>query len=83
MDNTLVYEAGDCGSIPYGGTNKEIMMQTKPATYKNYVSQEIWICDDPKKVKEIDGITYLTVHKPDNRRMVMMRKDSLQPVKSK
>ena len=20
MDNTLVYEAGDCGSIPYGGT---------------------------------------------------------------
>ena len=21
MDNTLVYEAGDCGSIPYAGTN--------------------------------------------------------------
>jgi hypothetical protein len=58
-------------------------MQAKPLTFKNYVSQELWICDDLKKLKIIDGITYLTVHKQDSRRMVLMRKDSLQPVKLK
>ena len=59
------------------------MMQTKPQTFKNYVNQEVWICDDPKKTKVIDNVTYVTVHKPDSRRMVMMRRDSLQPVKQK
>ncbi len=28
MDNTLVYEAGDCGSIPYGGAK---LMEGCPA----------------------------------------------------
>ena len=58
-------------------------MQTKPQTFKNYINQEVWICDDPKKTKVIDNVTYVTVHKPDSRRMVMMRRDSLQPVKQK
>ena len=58
-------------------------MQTKPQTLKNYINQEVWICDDPKKTKVIDNVTYVTVHKPDSRRMVMMRRDSLQPVKQK
>jgi hypothetical protein len=59
------------------------MQTNKPLTYKNYVSQEVWLCDDPKKTKEIDGVTYIMVHKPDSHRMVMMRRDSLQPIKSK
>jgi hypothetical protein len=25
MDNTLAYEAGDCGSIPYAGTNVRLI----------------------------------------------------------
>jgi hypothetical protein len=58
-------------------------MQTKSFTYKNNVNHEVWICDDPKKTKTIDGVIYLTVHKADSRRMVMMRKDSLQLVNSK
>ncbi len=58
-------------------------MQTKPMTYQNYLNREIWICDDPKKTKVIDGVTYLNVHKPGSYRMVLMRKDSLQPVKNK
>ena len=58
-------------------------MQTKPQTFKNFINQEVWICDDPKKTKVIDNVTYVTVHKPDSRRMVMMRRDSLQPVKQK
>ena len=58
-------------------------MQTKPITLRNYVNGEEWICDDPKKIKTIDGVSYLTVHKPNSYRMVMMRKDSLQPVKKR
>ena len=58
-------------------------MQAKPITYQNYLNREIWVCDDPKKTKIIDGVTYLTVHKPNSYRMVLMRKDSLQPVKNK
>ena len=58
-------------------------MQTKPQTFKNFINQEVWICDDPKKTKVIDNVTYVTVHKPNSHRMVMMRRDSLQPVKSK
>ena len=59
------------------------MMPTKPQAFRNYVNNELWICDDPKKTKVIDNVTYITVHKPDSHRMFMMRRDSLQPVKQK
>ena len=58
-------------------------MQTKSAIFKNSFNGEQWVCDDPKKIKTIDGTSYLTVHKPNSYRMVLMRKDSLVPVKSK
>jgi hypothetical protein len=32
MDNTLVYEAGDCGSIPYAGAKSSVVVAgSKPA----------------------------------------------------
>lgn len=58
-------------------------MQSKSVTMKNAVNGEQWICDDIKKVKVIEGVSYLTVHKPDNARTVLMRKDSLTPIKTK
>ncbi len=58
-------------------------MQTKPQTFQNHFNHEVWICDDPKKIKVIDNVTYVTVHKPNSHRMVMMRRDSLQPIKQK
>jgi hypothetical protein len=56
-------------------------MKTKPQTFKNSFNHEVWICDDPKKVKIIDNVTYITVRRPDSQRTVMMRRDSLQPYK--
>jgi hypothetical protein len=58
-------------------------MVTNSVTYKNHVNHEVWICDDPRQIKVIDGITYLHVHKPDSYRKVLMRKDSLQLIRSK
>lgn len=58
-------------------------MQPKSQTFKNNFNNEMWICDDPKKIKVIDNVTYVTVHKPNSHRMVMIRRDSLQPVKQK
>jgi hypothetical protein len=58
-------------------------MQAKPITFKNSFNNEQWICEDTKKIKLIDGVSYLTVHKPGSYRMVLMRKDSLVPLKTK
>lgn len=57
-------------------------MKTKSVTYKNSFNGDHWVCDDPRKTKIIDGVAYIIVRKPNNARTVMMRKDSLQPVKT-
>ena len=46
----------------------------------NPINKEQWICDDVGKLKTIDGVTYLTVHKENSYRKVLMRKDSLQKI---
>ncbi len=49
--------------------------------FVNPINKEQWVCDDIQKgSRQIDGITYLQVHKPDSFRKVLMRKDSLQKV---
>lgn len=49
--------------------------------FVNPINKEHWICEDVhKSTKQIDGVTYLQVHKPDSFRKVLMRKDSLQRV---
>ncbi len=58
-------------------------MQSKPITFKNTINGEQWVCEDARKVKVIDGVNYVTVHKPNNLRTVLMRKDTLVPVKIK
>lgn len=57
-------------------------MHSKPIFFKNSFNGEQWVCDDVKKVKSIDGVIYITVRKPDSMRTVLMRKDSLTPVKT-
>ena len=47
----------------------------------NPINKEYWVCEDVQKSsRQIDGVTYLQVHKPDSFRKVLMRKDSLQRV---
>ncbi len=54
----------------------------KPIKFKNTINGEQWICDDAKLTKVIDGVIYITVRKPDSARTVLMRRDSLQPVRA-
>lgn len=49
--------------------------------FKNKVSNEDWVCENPKKTKVIDNVEYLTVRRPDSSRSVLMRKDSLALIK--
>lgn len=49
--------------------------------FVNPINKEQWICEDVQKgSRQIDGVTYVQVHKPDSFRKVLMRKDSLQRV---
>ena len=57
---------------------KEIEM--KSMTFVNERNGEQVICDDVRAVQVIDGIDYLVVHKQDNPRPFMMRKDALKKV---
>jgi hypothetical protein len=52
----------------------------KTAYFVNPINKEQWICDDATRTKTIDGVTYLTVHRVDSYRKVLMRKDSLQKI---
>ncbi len=58
----------------------------RPATFKNRLNGELVVCEDAKKfIQVIDGIEYLAVHRQDNNRHFLMRKDilELQKVKKK
>ena len=52
----------------------------KSMTFVNERNGEQVVCDDVRAVQVIDGIDYLIVHKQDNPRPFMMRKDALKKV---
>ena len=52
----------------------------KSMTFINERNGEQVVCDDVRAVQVIDGIDYLIVHKQDNPRPFMMRKDALKKV---
>lgn len=49
--------------------------------FENPVNQEKWICENINDIKLIDGVEFLQVHKPENTRTVLMRKDALKKIK--
>ena len=52
----------------------------KSMTFVNERNGEQVVCDDVRAVQVIDGIDYLVVHKQDNPRPFMMRKDALKKI---
>ena len=52
----------------------------KPATFKNRLNSEIVICDNTKNVQIIDGVEYLLVHRANQTRVFLMRRDALELV---
>ena len=79
MDRVPVFETGSRGfESCRTGHNKEIVM--KAMTFINERNGEQVVCDDVRAVQVIDGVDYLIVHKQDNPRPFMMRKDALKKV---
>lgn len=55
----------------------------KLVTLTNPLNSEVWFCEDFNKVKNIDGVPYVTVFKLENsNRTFLMRKDALRLSKS-
>ena len=50
----------------------------KPITFIVERSKERVICENTRDVRVIDGVEYLTVHREDNPRPFLMRRDSLK-----
>jgi hypothetical protein len=55
----------------------------KPVTFIVERSKERVVCEDTRDVRVIDGIEYLTVHREDNSRPFLMRRDSLKKIERK
>lgn len=57
----------------------------KTVTFENIWNKEKFECSviDLKKPEVIEGVEYLRVMKPDNKRVMLMRKDALKKVVTK
>ena len=49
----------------------------KPVMFKNRMNNERFICNDVRLTETIDGVEYLLVHRLENDRQFLMRKDAL------
>ena len=49
-------------------------------TFENKITKEIFICDDIRHVRIFEGIEYISVHRPNETRQLLMRKDALQQI---
>ena len=53
----------------------------KSVNFKNRMNGERVVCDNIRDVKVIDGVEYLVVHKQDNNRQFLMRREALEKIK--
>ena len=72
------FELRDVGSIPARPANlKETDME-----FKNRLNGELFFCENPRMIQEIEGVEYLIVSKPGSSRQFLIRKDVLEKVSS-
>ena len=55
----------------------------KPIMFKNRMNNDKFICEDTRRVEIIDGVEYIYVHKINEQRSYLMRKEALERVKEK
>jgi hypothetical protein len=55
-------------------------MKTKITKFRNPRTGEVWHCPDLKQRRQVDGIDFVEVHKPDNTRMVWINIQNLVKV---
>ena len=49
----------------------------KPVALKNLLNGEKFICEDLRQIEIIDGVEFITVHRPNEARTFKMRRDIL------
>lgn len=55
--------------------------KSKFVILSNPLNSDTWYCRDYNNTKDIDGVNYITVFKPENeKRTFLMRKDALRVV---
>lgn len=52
----------------------------KPILFENIRNREKWVCDDITRINNINNVEYIYVHRPDNDRIFLMKKDALKQV---
>ena len=58
---------------------KKQSQKTRTVALVNPLNSEMWYCKDFADTKEIEGVPYVTVFKPENeKRTFLMRKDALR-----
>lgn len=55
-------------------------LREKTTKFKNPRTGEIWICPDIKQRRQVDGIDFIEVHKPENVRRVWINLNNLERV---
>jgi len=53
----------------------------KPMIMENKFTHERFVCDNPRDVEVIDGVEYVRVHTQYQSRVLLMRRDALEPVR--
>jgi hypothetical protein len=48
---------------------------------ENKFTHERFVCDNPRDVEVIDGVEYVRVHTQYQSRVLLMRRDALEPVR--
>ena len=49
-------------------------------TFENKITKEILICDDIRYKRVFDGVEYISVHRVNETRQLLMRRDALQQI---
>jgi hypothetical protein len=52
----------------------------KETMLKNRFNNEQFVCDDIRLTETIDGVEYIVVHRPNERRPLKMRRDALEKI---
>jgi len=55
----------------------------KETMFENIFNHDKFACANPRDVEVIDGVQYLIVHRQDNNRPQLMRKDALKKIENK
>jgi hypothetical protein len=60
--------------------SKEKEMIMNKITFENKITKELLICDDIRFKRVFEGVEYISVHRPNETRQLLMRRDALQQI---